>query len=1169
MSQPDFIHLRVHSSFSLAEGAIRVDELVGHCQKVNMPAVAVTDSGNLFGAYQFSKSAAKKGIKPLVGCLLQLKWAAHDPRHEQHRIRDIGFPKDEILLLAMNQTGYQNLIRLSSASFRGGVATPEHGNGIDWDLLEKYSEGLICLSGGHKGPLGQLLLKGFEEAALDRLKAFEALFKDRFYIELSRIGLEEEKGCEDKLIELAYAHTLPLVATNEAFYLSPELYEAHDALLCISAGAYISQEDRRKSHPNYYFQTAAAMKQRFEDLPEALENTVLIARRCNFLVEESAPLLPNFPVQTSERAELQEQGRQGLTKRLLEEVFKDTHSDEEKEALRTQYEKRLSIELGIIDKMGFNGYFLIVADFIKWAKMQAIAVGPGRGSGAGSIVAWSLTITDVDPIRFDLLFERFLNPERVSMPDFDIDFCQERRDEVIDYVCQKYGHDHVAQIITFGKLQARAVVRDVGRVLQISYGKVDQLCKLIPNNPASPTTLPQAIEQEAEIQKQQQDDPVIAKLLDIGVQLEGLYRHASTHAAGVVIGQKPLEETVGLYYDSRSSLPATQFNMKDVEEVGLVKFDFLGLKTLTVIQKTLEFMEHRGESLDISKIPLEDDKTFKMLQRVETVGVFQLESAGMRDVLERLRPDRFEDLIALVALYRPGPMDDIPRYLACKHGQEPVYFEHPLLEPILKETFGVMVYQEQVMKIAQVLSGYSLGDADLLRRAMGKKIKREMEAQRKIFVDGAINNGVKKPQAARIFDQAAKFAGYGFNKCHATPYALIAYQTAYLKANAPVEFLAGSMCYELNNTDKLNIFRQESERLGIKILPPCVNRSEANFSVDKDAAGNPAIRYALAAVKNVGETAMEQVVQERRDNGPYASVIDFAQRLDSKSINKRLLEHFILAGAFDSLEPNRQRLFKSVDFILSHGGAILAAKKTRQTSLFGSGESSLELPEATLPPCDPWSMTEQLRQEFQALGFYLSSHPLKVYEDLTKSLNVLTAKDLDEKTAAFKERFETFKIAGVLIGRVNRTARSGSKFAFLQCTDSTGYFEIPIFSEAFESKQEILQPGELFIFDIQGRSEKDQLRLSIQNVKRLEEIAAQQRNTALIEIEDKAAVRSLEKVLRLSKPGRSKILLRSKHHDLTLTQALPQEVMLNNELTDAIRQIPGVVDLHIEKCNAL
>ena len=844
MAQP-FVHLRVRSPYSLLEGSIRIKETAKLCTDFAMPAAALTDTNNLFGALEFSETLSGEGVQPIIGCTLSVQIEAPRPGER-------STPDGTLVLLAKDQAGYNNLMKLSSAAYLEVGPTDEAH--ISLERLLEHADGLICLTGGHDGVLNRLVCAGRTGPADEVLDRLQAAFGDRLYIELQRHGRPDDVTAEDYLVERAYARGLPLVATNEPYFVTADKHAAHDALLCIAEGAYVSQTDRRQVTAEHYFKSGEEMAERFSDLPEAIENTLEIARRCAFRPRTGDPILPSFPTEgdRNEAEELRAQAMAGLDARL-EKI--------EASAPRTDYDERLDYELGIIERMGFPGYFLIVSDFIKWAKANDIPVGPGRGSGAGSLVAWALTITDLDPLRFGLLFERFLNPERVSMPDFDVDFCQDRRGEVIRYVKDQYGADRVAQIITFGTLQARAVVRDVGRVLQLPFGLVDRIAKLVPNNPAQPTTLAEAVQQEPKLQAMREEDEQVARLIEVALQLEGMNRNASTHAAGVVIGDRRLDELIPLYRDPRSEMPVTQFNMKDVEKAGLVKFDFLGLKTLTVLQTACNLIEKRGiEPPDLSNLPLQDQPTFDLLASGATVGVFQLESQGMRDVLKRLKPDRFEDVIAVVALYRPGPMDNIPSYIARKHGQEPVDYLHEGLQGVLEETFGIMIYQEQVMQAAQELAGYSLGEADLLRRAMGKKIQAEMDAQREKFTEGAKARGVGAKNASAIFDQIAKFAGYGFNKSHAAAYAMVAYQTAYLKANYPVEFMAATMTYEMANTDKLNVFRQELNRMGVALFGPDVNRSRPDFDTEeyKDADGERrlGIRYALAALRNVGHAAM-------------------------------------------------------------------------------------------------------------------------------------------------------------------------------------------------------------------------------------------------------------------------------------------------------------------------
>ncbi|MBV9510196.1 MAG: DNA polymerase III subunit alpha, partial [Caulobacteraceae bacterium] len=847
-----FVHLRARSAYSLLEGAIKADKLGPMAAQGGLPAVALTDRANLFGALEFSVTAKDAGVQPIIGCALPVLGLGEGPPERWAKT-------PTVVLLAQNEAGYRNLMTLSSAAYLdiGDGAEP----GVAWAKVREASEGLLLLSGGPDGPVDPLFAAGRKAEACAVLAEMQRVFGDRFYVELQRHGLAAEAAAEPGLVAFAYEHDVPLVATNDAYFARAEMHEAHDALLCIADGAFVGQDERRRITPEHWFKPAEAMRGLFADLPEACDNTLDIARRCAFMVVKRDPILPRSTVgDRSEADEMAQQARDGLRARLgaLKASVHGLAADED------AYWQRLEREIGVISQMGFSGYFLIVSDFIKWAKAHDIPVGPGRGSGAGSLVAWALLITNLDPLRYNLLFERFLNPERVSMPDFDIDFCQERRGEVIAYVQEKYGDDRVAQIITFGTLQARAVLRDVGRVMQLPLGMVDRLAKMVPNNPANPTTLAKAIEIEPRLQQARDEDESVAGLLKIALQLEGLYRNASTHAAGVVIGDRPLTELVPLYQDPRSDVPATQFNMKWVESAGLVKFDFLGLKTLTVLQRALSHLKKRGAGVELDLLPLDDAATYELMSSGQTVGVFQFEGQGMRDTLRKLRPGSIEDVTALGALYRPGPMDNIDAFVDCKFGRKPIDVLHPSLDSVLRETYGIIVYQEQVMQIAQILAGYSLGEADLLRRAMGKKKKEEMDLQKARFVSGAVERGIAAGQANAIFDLVAKFAGYGFNKSHAAAYAVISYQTAWLKANAPVEFIAASMSLDISNTDKLAVFYQDARRLGVAIAPPDVNRSGADFEVEGGQ-----VLYALGAVRNVGVQAMEHLVEVRVRGGPF------------------------------------------------------------------------------------------------------------------------------------------------------------------------------------------------------------------------------------------------------------------------------------------------------------
>ncbi len=826
-----FIPLRNHTTYSLCKGAIKIPDIVVRAVEYKMPATGIMDCQNLFAALEFSTYCKKAGIQPILGCEMLISF--DDPNRKNLSNLDIENSFAKLPLIARNDEGYKNLMYLVSHSFlkRENGLSPH----ISFALLKEKSAGLIALSGGVDGFIGKFLQQSQDKKLADLIEEFSQTFPQNFYIEITRHGTKEEQDLEGKFIDLAFKYNLPLIATNDVYFLSREMHEAQDILNCIGEGRFFLEADRKKNSPQQYFKTQEELEALFSDIPEAIENTANIAKKCHIMAFERPPTLPRFNSSKdfNEAEELRKQSSEGLKSRLKRKFEIEEISPEKQKQIEEQYFARLDFEVSVITKMQFDGYFLIVSDFIKWAKHNDIPVGPGRGSGAGSIVAWALEITDLDPIRFGLLFERFLNPDRVSMPDFDVDFCQSRRDEVIDYVQKKYGHEYVAQIITFGKLQARAVLKDVGRVLQMPYNQVDRICKLIPFNAIEAVTLEKAIEMDKDLQQAIKEDPQVTKLVDIGLKLEGLNRHASTHAAGVVIGDKPLHEICALYNDEGSAMPAVGYSMKYAEGAGLVKFDFLGLKTLTTIFEAVKLIEKtRGIKIDISNIRLDDKQTFDMLATGNSIGVFQIESSGMRSVLRQMKSDKIEDIIALISLYRPGPMDNIPTYIRRKHGLEKIEYPHPILENTLKETYGVIVYQEQVMEIARVLAGYTLGGADLLRRAMGKKIKEEMDKQRAIFVEGAMKNNVPEKQAGEIFDLVDKFAGYGFNKSHAAAYALISYQTAYLKAHFLPEFLTASINLEIDNTDKINIFLQVAKSHKIPVLPPDINQSQAYFSVE-------------------------------------------------------------------------------------------------------------------------------------------------------------------------------------------------------------------------------------------------------------------------------------------------------------------------------------------------
>ena len=1151
MTNLDFIHLRVHSAYSLSEGAIKIPQLISLCEKHEMPAVALTDSGNLFGALEFSIAASNSGLQPIIGCQLLVDRPEDCGGKVRHRTKAQKILYDTLVLLVQDRVGYRNLVKLVSRSFL--ETPPEEEAHIPFSALSNHTEGLIALTGGPEGGLGKLLAEDQTSCAYLMAEELKSLFPGRLYIELMRHGSEKEKRTDSPLINLAYTHDIPVVATNDCHFSDKTMFDAHDALLCIADSAHIDQEDRRHLTPLHGFRSQSEMKEAFSDIPEAIENTVVIAKRCSFMVEEHAPMLPAFPTEDrrSEAEELRSQASSGLEARLKALGINSKMSG--------PYKERLNFELDVITDMGFPGYFLIVADFIQWAKNRGIPVGPGRGSGAGSVVAWALTITDLDPLRFGLLFERFLNPERVSMPDFDIDFCQDRRDEVIRYVQEKYGAERVAQIITFGKLQARAVLRDVGRVLGMPYGYVDRICKLIPFNPAHPPTLQEALDGEPELQGLRDEDEQVARLLDIGLKLEGLYRHASTHAAGVVIGDQPLDEFVPLYRDPRSDMAATQFSMKYAEAAGLVKFDFLGLKTLTVMDRAVNLIKKRGVTLDLAALPLDDKKTFDMLGNGETVGVFQLESSGMRDVLRQLKPDCFEDIIALVALYRPGPMDNIPRYIACKSGHEKPDYLHPDLEEILTETFGVMIYQEQVMQIAQVLSGFSLGNADLLRRAMGKKIKSEMDSQRKNFVEGAKARGVDEDQADQIFEQVDKFAGYGFNKSHAAAYALLAYQTGWLKANYPVEFIAASMTLDMVNTDKLKIFKEELNKLKIDLLPPDVNKSEAAFSVceAEKADGKGAVRYALAAIKNVGIQAMEDLVTERKTKGFYRNIFDFAERVGGRVANKRLIENLIRSGAFDGIENNRRKLMNGIGVVLKTASAAERERTEEQESLFAGGDGLAKVQRQTISEVSDWPKIEKLGYESDAIGFYLSEHPMDSYGSSLERLGVVSHTSLTNKYSTAR-----VKLAGIVESVRERTSAKGNKFAFVEFSGRNGTFEVVIFAEILASSRELLVQGQAVLLTCDVKRNGGDIKLNATSLVDLERAIAKAGKGLKVFIKNQSSLEGLKQALDSGIQGRGEVrLVMSINFQQSVELSLPGNFLISAEMRSKIESVPGVIGL--------
>jgi DNA polymerase-3 subunit alpha len=1152
-TDPGFVHLHVHSSYSLLEGALTVARLAELAKKDRQPALALTDTDNMFGALEFSEKLAGYGIQPIIGCALGLDFGDVEARNAATAP---AFRR--IVLLATAEEGYRSLMRLCSRAFLE-TAPQEHPH-IKLAWLDGETEGLIALTGGPNGPLDAVIAGGQNTLAAARCEELQRLFGDRFYIELQRHGSQStgtpaERAVEPALIELAYARGIPLVATNEPFFATAEDHEAHDALMCIAEGKLIADADRRQLTVEHRFKTRAEMARLFADVPEALASAVEIAERCAFRPRTLAPILPRFSTghgnaEADEVEELRRAAQSGLDLRLARHGTAQSHTVEE-------YQERLAFELGVIERMKYSGYFLIVADFIQWAKGQGIPVGPGRGSGAGSLVAYALTITDLDPIRFGLLFERFLNPERISMPDFDIDFCQERRDEVIQYVQGRYGRDRVAQIITFGTLQARGVLRDVGRVLQMPYGQVDKLCKLVPQNPTNPISLKSAIDGEPRLQAERDRDPVTRRAFDIAQKLEGLHRHASTHAAGIVIGERSLTELVPLYRDPKSLMPVTQFNMKWVEPAGLVKFDFLGLKTLTVLDVAVKLVRQRGPEIDLSSLPLDDAKTFEMLARGETVGVFQVESQGMRRALVDMRPDRFEDLIVLVALYRPGPMANIPTYCARKLGHERTDYLHPKLEPILQATYGIITYQEQVQQIARDLAGYTLGQADILRRAMGKKDRKEMASQRDTFISGAVERGIGRADAEVIFDTCAKFAEYGFNKSHSAPYALLTYQTAYMKANYPVEFLAASMTLEMGNTDKLAEFRAEAERLGIKVEPPSVNRSAAEFKVADNT-----IYYALAALRGVGRQAVQSIIEARGDQ-PFTDLAEFGRRINPRAVNKRVLESLAASGAFDAVEPNRAAAYAAVDALMATAQRTQDDVARGQSELFGGTASPAPI---IVSAPEPWLPAERLQREYEAVGFFLSGHPL---DDYAAALKRLRVQPWAEFARAVKNGAGAGRVAGTVVARTERRTKNGSKMGIIGLSDPSGHYEAVLFSEGLAQYRDLLEPGRAVLLFLTAEVQADEVRARIQSVEPLDEAAARMQRGLRVFLRDEVPIPAVAKRLQSMQNGAprngasegdgevSMVLMLRNGSEVEVK--LPGRFKVSPQIAGAIKAVTGVV----------
>jgi DNA polymerase-3 subunit alpha len=1148
MAYSPFVPLRVFSSFTMLEGAIEPKAIAKAARDRGFPAIAICDRNGLYGAMAFGDACKAAGVQPIVGALLSVA-------RPGQRLANGAPLIDWLALYAQDDTGYNNLCALVSAAHLGRPVEQEPHVLLS-DLAGK-TDGLICLTGGGEGALARLLAGEQATAANDYVEQLEALFADRLYVELSRRGDAAETAAEKALLDLAYARALPIVATNPASFVEPQFHPAHDAMLCIAQSAYVESEDRRVSCPEAWLKPAEAMEDAFSDLPEAIRNSLVVAQRCAFMAPKRAPILPSLAGdREGEAAQLKADAHAGLAARLAH--YPDL-SDEE----RRTYVDRLDFEVGVIVQMGFPGYFLIVADFIKWAKTHDIPVGPGRGSGAGSVVAWALTITDLDPLKLGLLFERFLNPERVSMPDFDIDFCETRRGEVIRYVQEKYGRDTVAQIITFGKLKARAVLKDTGRVLQMSYGQVDRLAKLVPNHPTDPWTLDRALNGVSELMTEYKQDDGVRRLFDMAKQLEGLPRHSSTHAAGVVIGDRPLDQLVPLYRDPRSDMPVTQFDMKYVESAGLVKFDFLGLKTLSVLKEARRLLALRGVDVDLDALAWDDTAVYELLQRGETVGVFQLESEGMRRTLSAVKPTNFGDIIALVALYRPGPMDNIPLFGARKNGREKIAYPHPLLEGILAETYGIFVYQEQVMQAAQILAGYSLGGADLLRRAMGKKVQAEMDAQRDTFVKGCgEHNNIDAKAANELFDLIDKFAGYGFNKSHAAAYALLSYQTAWLKAHYPHEFFAASMSFDSHQTDKLSIFIDDMRRLDVAVTPPSINDSEADFSVGRSDEGL-AVRYALGALKGVGEKAMEALVAERHVKGDFASLDDFASRIDPKLLNRRQIEALAGAGAFDCVEPDRPRAFAGAESLLACANSSAHERSTGQGGLFG-GDIAIA-PALQLPAAEPWTLAERMTREKDAFGFYYSSHPVEQYEAIISARGARTYGDICDNVEMTPGTRIPMVMAAMVESARPRVSQRGNRFLNLTLSDRSGQFQSSCFDEIAGKTLEMLASDggcAMLSVELDLLEGEETPRVTVRGAQSLADIAATAALQLTCRVELPEAIDEIARLLERRDDARGKVVISTRDPltDEDIRIELGRSFALGPDTVSRLDMIAGVAE---------
>ncbi len=1133
MSNADFIHLHNHTQYSLLDGACHIDKFLKRAKELNFPALAITDHGNMFGAIEFYKKAKKAGIKPIIGCEIYVA-----PRDRFKKERLPGEPDGgyHLILLAKDNTGYKNLVKLVSAGYLEGFYRKPR---IDKELLRQHAEGLIATSACLQGEISRKIANNDFKKAEETVKEYADIFgKENFYLEIQDHGIDKEKKDKAALINLSKKLGIDLVATNDCHYLSREDHKAHEALLCIQTGKTLEDTDRMSyATDQIYVKSAEEMKELFGDVPDAIENTLKIAEQCNVDIEIGKLMIPKFDL--PEGFEKPEDYVRHLCREGVKKLYHDPGD---------KIYERLDYELDVIKNMGYSGYFLIVKDFIDYARSQNIPVGPGRGSAAGSLVSYTLGITTIDPLKYDLLFERFLNPERVSMPDIDIDFSDRGRDKVIDYVTDKYGQDNVAQIITFGTLAARGVVRDVGRVMSIPYSEVDKIAKMIPFKPGQ--TITGAMEEEKDLVRLADADERIDTLLQYSRTLEGLARHASTHAAGVVIAPEPLVEHVPLFKSNKDEI-TTQYDMKGVEDIGLLKMDFLGLRTLTVIADAVEMIkENHGVDVDLDNVPLDDDKVYELFGNGNTIGIFQFESGGMQEYLKKLHPESLDDLAAMNALYRPGPLDSgmIDVYINRKHGREKIEYLHPDMESILKNTFGVIVFQEQVLQLASKLAGFSLGKADILRKAMGKKIAELMAQMKKDFINGCIENDISKKMAKEIFHQIETFARYGFNKSHSVGYAYLAYQTAYLKAHYPREFMAALMTSEMGNTDRIIILKEECRNMDIEILAPDINRSYANFNVEEQS-----IRFGLVAIKNVGANAVSKIIEERNENGEFKSIFDFTSRCDLSSINKRTIESMVMAGAFDSVGKDRGQLYAAIEDAVSFGQSVQIDRLKGQASLFGEAENNtLPHPEPKFSEDGGWSRSKVLSMEKEALGFYISGHPMEKYRHQLKLFATTNSEKMNEMPDGIQA-----SLGGIITRLKINTDKRGRHMAFVGVEDFFGSFEAIVFSDPFEKYKRLLINNNMLLLTGRiSKREEEKAKLIVNEVKPLESLSQNSNLILKLTISEKRIkrVKDIKKVLD-KHPGETKVIIRLKKDDVWVEMDTPQQVNPNGEMMEELYEI--------------